>query len=549
MLIPLQTVSMSGLVFYAPPVAPLLASSSSSNVRCFGSSSSATNERHVADLSGDVVADTSVLTTSGGITDVWKCTWFKDTGSTKVAVKTFRIESTNQGELAKTHKRWSQQIHAWAKLEHENILPLYGIVMDFGPIVSIVHPWKENGTLSTYLSCKHATLTVQDKFKLLENIVSGLHYLHSHGIVHGNLSGNNVLVDALGTASLADAGLSVLVPEILGMSYFRLSTSGTIRFTAPELFKKSSRGEVPLPSISSDRYSLGSIIYLVLSGSLPYSTLKDSDVPVELLIGVAPASPSDSNKSITREQWQFIQGCWLEIPQNRRTTNEALEFVDVNLALYVPFRAISLTTTEMHSRSSKTDGSKPRLVLSRRDFSPGDTLPPDIQASLAVGLRRSRNPTKAAEAAVSVILNDIFDTSHVVPQWDSKETENAVVSHTYNVLVEDIKMISDALQVLQTSNPNAVERSLGTLRSTVQQLLFDERRKQRAPRAAFLTIVSKLQDFLDDLWKELYRNRGKLSGPFWEWFEKWMSMMRAWDNSQSEAAVQNTATCLRSILS
>jgi len=127
-------------------------------------------------------------------------------------------------------------------------------------------------------------------------------------------------------------------------------------------------------------------------------------------------------------------------------------------------------------------------------------------------------------------------------------------------------MISDALQVLQTSNPkcvlilakhlwsvlmpsSAVERSLGALRSTAQQLLVDERRKQRAPRAAFFMIVSKLQDFLDDLWEELYRNRGKLSGPFWEWFEKWMAMMRAWDNSQSEAAVQNTATCLRSILS
>jgi serine/threonine protein kinase len=104
--------------------------------------------------------------------------------------------------------------------------------------------------------------------------------VHSHGIVHGNLSGvriipiksanqsdiclkNNVLVDALGRASLADPGLSVLVPEISGMSYFRLSTSGAMRFAAPELFKKSSRGEVPLPSISSDRYSLGSIIYFV----------------------------------------------------------------------------------------------------------------------------------------------------------------------------------------------------------------------------------------------------------------------------------------------
>jgi len=62
-------------------------------------------------------------------------------------------------------------------------------------------------------------------------------------------------------------------------------------------------------------------------------------------------------------------------------------------------------------------------------------------------------------------------------------------------------------------------------------------------------IMSKLQDFLDDLWSEVYGSSGNLSTPFWEWFEKWMAMMRAWDNSQTEAAAQNVAACLRSILS
>ncbi|OJA08546.1 hypothetical protein AZE42_06641 [Rhizopogon vesiculosus] len=412
---------MAGLIFHAPPVAPLLAPSSSTNIRRYTYSSS--SAKHVLpDLSGDVVPDARVPTTSGGITDVWKSTWFKDTGSTKVAVKTFRIEST------------------------------------------------------------------------------------SH------------------------------VPEVLGMSYFRLSTSGAIRYAAPELFRTSNGGQVSLPSTFSDIYSLGTIIFLVLSGSPPYSTLtRDSDVLVELLLGVAPASPSDSDKSITRDQWQFMQRCWSPIPENRPSTNEALEFVDVNLALYIPFRAISLTATATHSsKSSKTDGSKPRHAAEFSGRFESLTQPSE---------------SRRAQAAVSVILNDIFDISHVVPQWDSKETENAVVSQAYNALVEDIKMISDALRVLQTSNPNAVERSLGPLRSTVEQLLFDDRRKPREPRDAFLMIMSKLQDFLDDLWSEVYGSRGNLSTPFWEWFEKWMAMMRAWDNSQTEAAAQNVAACLRSILS
>jgi len=103
--------------------------------------------------------------------------------------------------------------------------------------------------------------------------------------------------------------------------------------------------------------------------------------------------------------------------------------------------------------------------------------------------------------------------------------------------------------VLTPSTHSAVERSLGPLRSTVSQILFDDRRKPREPRDAFFTIMSKLQGFLDDLRNEVYGIRGNLSTPFWEWFEKWTAMMRARDNSQSEAAVQNTAECLRSILS
>jgi len=74
---------MVALIFHAPPVAPLLPSSSSDNIHRYTYHTSAT--RHVIpDLSGAIVTDARVPTVSGGFTDVSKCTWIKDTGSAKV---------------------------------------------------------------------------------------------------------------------------------------------------------------------------------------------------------------------------------------------------------------------------------------------------------------------------------------------------------------------------------------------------------------------------------------------------------------------------------
>ncbi|KAG1747993.1 kinase-like domain-containing protein [Suillus paluster] len=101
----------------------------------------------------------------------------------------------------------------------------------------MICPWAENGMLTGFLERQQDILSCQDRFSLLNDIVLGLQYLHSKSIVHGDLTGSNVLIYGNGRACLADFGLSTIILEFIGTSYFTSSIKGNIRWAAAELFE------------------------------------------------------------------------------------------------------------------------------------------------------------------------------------------------------------------------------------------------------------------------------------------------------------------------
>jgi hypothetical protein len=60
----------------------------------------------------------------------------------------------------------------WRRLKHRNVLPLLGVASDFGPYTSMVCPWVTNGTLNTYLERFRTTLTMSNKFTLVNRFAS-----------------------------------------------------------------------------------------------------------------------------------------------------------------------------------------------------------------------------------------------------------------------------------------------------------------------------------------------------------------------------------------
>ncbi|KAG1818661.1 kinase-like domain-containing protein [Suillus subaureus] len=268
----------------------------------------------------------------GGFGDIWRCSLVLSTQFTEedVAVKAIRSYFFDENDRIKKDKRLRRELIIWQKLIHDNILPLYGVALGFGPFTAMVSPWAKNGSLTSYLESRRDIL-ILDRFKLLSDIASGLRYLHSNEVVHGDLSGSNILVMENGTACLSDFGLSGVVSEFFGSSTFSSTISGNIRWGAPELFAlpENQDGSTNRPTKEADIYSFGSIMLQVLSGKVPYYYIKQQMQIIMMVVdGRKPRRPEEPK--IAEEHWSMIERCWSSC-NVRPTIEDILNFVVTQL--------------------------------------------------------------------------------------------------------------------------------------------------------------------------------------------------------------------------
>jgi serine/threonine protein kinase len=94
----------------------------------------------------------------------------------------------------------------WKDLRHPRVLPLLGVCFD-PPAPFLIMPYMPNGTLVEFTQGHRDQM-----LRLLSEAASGLAYLHSHEIRHGDVKGNNFLVDEAGHACVCDFGGSRSLP-------------------------------------------------------------------------------------------------------------------------------------------------------------------------------------------------------------------------------------------------------------------------------------------------------------------------------------------------
>ncbi|OAX34441.1 kinase-like protein [Rhizopogon vinicolor AM-OR11-026] len=267
----------------------------------------------------------------GGFGEVWKCIHQTDHGPTNVAVKVLLIYASGQlGDsegMQKKTKRIQREIRTCARLEHRNILPVFGYTYGFGLRMAIVYPWAGNGNLTTYLERQDETLPVFRRFQILTDITAGLQYLHVNNVIHGDLTGPNVLIYSDGTACLADFGLSIVYSEVTTTSATSWTSSfhSNIRWLAPELFGDPEDKPPVRPSKHSDIYSFGAIMLQVLSGKIPYYYLGEAALIQRVANGVKPLRaryPSVSNR-----YWRFILMCWENAIESRPLIEGVVQWI------------------------------------------------------------------------------------------------------------------------------------------------------------------------------------------------------------------------------
>ncbi|KAG2349256.1 kinase-like protein [Suillus weaverae] len=280
------------------------------------------------DLSKYITKDEEYPIARGGFGEIWKCT-YHNRRPAKVAVKSLHVYAADQMGTAKEKKikRITRELRICASLKHANILPVYGYTYGFGPFIAIVCPWAENGDLTTYLAHKGETLTLVRRFQILRDIIAGLQYLHANSVIHGDITGPNVLINGDGTACVADFGLALMYSEAISASQASWTSTlkGNMRWMAPELLVEQEDGSSPRPSKQSDIYSFGGIMLQlrvqVLTNKIPYYHLS-SDAAIILCIAKSQKPCRSRYPVLPDEHWKIIEQCWSTDPQVRPSTEK-----------------------------------------------------------------------------------------------------------------------------------------------------------------------------------------------------------------------------------
>lgn len=159
--------------------------------------------------------------------------------------------------------------------EHTNIVSLYD-VYENSDKVYLVLEWMRGGELLDKI-VKQKFFSEREASAVLETVANTVHYLHSKGVVHRDLKPSNILYSdhsgAPETLRLCDFGFAKQLRADNGLL---MTPCYTAHFVAPEVLKKQGYDE------ACDVWSLGVLLYTMLSGTTPFST-SDSDTPGQIL--------------------------------------------------------------------------------------------------------------------------------------------------------------------------------------------------------------------------------------------------------------------------
>lgn len=202
----------------------------------------------------------------GGMADVFKG---EDTLLGRpVAVKILHSNFAGDDDFVARFKREAQ---AAGKLSHPNIVSMYDVGFDQG-YHYIVMEYIEGETLKEYIT-RHERLSIDNAVKFTIAIAEGLEHAHAMGIVHCDIKPHNVLITKQGRIKVTDFGIARAMNAGTTMMYTN-SIIGSAHYLSPE----QASGK-PVNG-STDIYSLGAVLYEMLTGRVPY----EGETPISVAL-------------------------------------------------------------------------------------------------------------------------------------------------------------------------------------------------------------------------------------------------------------------------
>nr|KAF6402070.1 polo like kinase 4 [Rousettus aegyptiacus] len=159
-------------------------------------------------------------------------------------------------------QRVQNEVKIHCQLKHPSILELYNYFED-NNYVYLVLEMCHNGEMNRYLKNRRKPFSENEARHFMHQIITGMLYLHSHGILHRDLTLSNLLLTRNMNIKIADFGLATQLKMPHEKHY---TLCGTPNYISPEIATRSAHG------LESDIWSLGCMFYTLLIGRPPFDT-------------------------------------------------------------------------------------------------------------------------------------------------------------------------------------------------------------------------------------------------------------------------------------
>ena len=232
----------------------------------------------------------------------------------RVAIKIIKKKKAKQSdiELVRT------EIDVMKLCHHPNVVHLLDH-FENAEYIFIVMEYIRGGRLTDYMKEKKFNFTEKRAAELIYEIAVGVKYLHKYGIIHRDLKPDNIMLTEAndkGHIKIMDFGLS----KILGKKEKTSDGFGTLTFVSPEvLIRKPYNKEI-------DIWSIGVILYLMLSGDLPFDDEEDDEQKIAKSIVFNEVEfPQKKFGNKSKEVIDLIKRCLTKEPKDRIKVDEIIK--------------------------------------------------------------------------------------------------------------------------------------------------------------------------------------------------------------------------------